>query len=90
MTITEAEVLIITAFVVYLGMAAFILVVSAFSDTPLAFSIFDLYHETKMNWFGCLLVWIGIVIINPFWWLGYKPLFYIGIFFKWLFTVGRK
>lgn len=89
-TIAITEGLMITALVVYSGMAAFTLVASVFSDTPLAFSIVDLYHKTKMNWFGCLLVWIGIIIINPFWWLVYKPVFYIGKFFKWLFTVGRK
>lgn len=46
---TSIDGLMIAVLVVYSGIAAIILVVSAFSDTPLAFSIFDLYHETKMN-----------------------------------------
>lgn len=41
-----------------------------------------LYFHTKMNWFGCIAVYI---LLFPF---GF--VFEIGGFLKWLFTVGRK
>ena len=87
---TTAQGLMLIVLVLYSLTTAINVVLSSYSDSFLTFSITDLYYEIKMNWFGCLLAWIGIVIINPIWWLVYKPLFYIGLFFKWLFTVGRK
>lgn len=87
---TVVEVLMIIMVLSYSVMIAVNAVIASFSDSFLTFSVFDLYHETKMNWFGCTLTWIGIVIINPYWWLIYAPVYYICVFFKWLFTVGRK
>ena len=87
---TIAEGLMTLILLLYGSTVAINLITSSFSDSFLTVSVTDLYHETKMNCFGCALVWIGIVIINPFWWLVYKPLLYVAKFFKWLFTVGRK
>lgn len=92
---TVCEAFMVLGLLLYSLTAVINLVISGLSsglsdDSLLILSVTDLYSETKMNWFGCSLAWIGIVIINPFWWLVYKPLFYIGVFFKWLFTVGRK
>ncbi len=41
-----------------------------------------LHRSTKMNWFGCIMIYI---ILFPF---GF--VFEIGGFLEWLFTVGRK
>ena len=38
-------------------------------DYFLNLSPLGLYSETEMNWFGCIAVWILILLINPFWWV---------------------
>ena len=63
-------------------------------DTILTYTQRDLHHVTKMNWFGCIISWIGLYLLNPLNWLLMElPLFiikYIGKFFYLIFHVGRK
>lgn len=53
-----------------------------------------LYSETEMNWFGCILVWMFILLVNPIWWILVRLFEYlINItikFISWLIHVGRK
>ena len=57
-------------------------------------SLLGLYSETEMNWFGCIVVWIFILLVNPVWWILVRLLEYlisIAIkFINWLMHVGRK
>ena len=63
-------------------------------DTILSYTPKDLHSTTKMNWFGCIISWIGLFLLNPLNWLLMElPLFiikYIGKFFYLIFHVGRK
>ena len=63
-------------------------------DTILSYTPKDLHSTTKMNWFGCIICWIGLFLLNPLNWLVMElPLFiikYIGKFFYFIFHVGRK
>lgn len=52
-----------------------------------------LYEATKMNWFGCWFCFILIRLLCPLNTLIgiiLIVIYYICIFFKWLFTVGRE
>jgi len=49
---------------------------------PFLYTPGTLYLHTKMNWFGCIMIYI---ILFPF---GF--VFEIGGFLRWLFTVGRR
>ena len=51
-------------------------------DFPVFYTPATFYKLTKMNWFGCVMVYI---MLFPF---GF--VFEIGGFIKWLFTVGRE
>ena len=51
-------------------------------DTFFLYTPGTLCSHTKMNWFGCIMVYI---ILFPL-----APAFEFGGFIKWLFTVGRK
>ena len=45
----------------------------------------DFYERTEMNWFGCILVWLMTIILNPIYVAGMylsKPIY-------WLCHVGR-
>ena len=63
-------------------------------DTILSYTPKDLHHVTKMNWFGCIICWLGLFLLNPLNWLLMElPLFiikYIGKFFYFIFHVGRN
>lgn len=49
---------------------------------PVLYTPKTLYSFTKMNWFGCIMIYI---LLLPF-----TFTFQIGGILKWLFTVGRK
>jgi hypothetical protein len=51
-------------------------------ELPTFYTPATIYQLTKMNWFGCITIW---VVLFPF---GF--IFELGGFLKWLFTVGRK
>lgn len=51
-------------------------------NLPLFYTPKDIYKKTKMNWFGCIVIYI---LLFP---IGF--VYEIGGFLKWLFTVGRK
>lgn len=38
-------------------------------DTILSYTPKDLRLITKMNWFGCIVSWIGLVLLNPIYWI---------------------
>lgn len=63
-------------------------------DYFLNLSPLGLYSETEMNWFGCIVAWVFILLINPFWWILVRLLeCLINItikFISWLVCVGRK
>lgn len=46
----------------------------------------DFYEDTNMNWFGCVVCWIGEFILLPGIWAAVL----VAMFIEWLFTVGRK
>lgn len=46
----------------------------------------ELYEDTNMNWFGCIVCWIGEFVLMPGIWITVL----VAMFFEWLFTVGRK
>ena len=85
--------------VVYIPYSLFPCIISVLNDCNgydcfLSYTPKDLYFETKMNWFGCIFVWLLIVVINPMWWIIFELPIYIGRWivdlFEWLFTIGRK
>ena len=77
LTIYGGLIFLITIIVIYLWcIDIFILL-----DTPK-----ELHDRTKMNWFGCIFVWLLEFLLNPCIWLA---VLVVG-FFYWLFTVGRK
>lgn len=62
-------------------------------DVCPCFSPSELYKNTKMNWFGCWFIFIVFrltVPVNTLIILVTIIMYYSEIFFKWLFTVGRK
>ena len=63
-------------------------------DTILSYTPKDLHSTTKMNWFGCIICWIGLFLLNPLNWLLMElPIFIIksiGKFFYFIFHTGRK
>lgn len=54
--------------------------------------LYDNYR--KLNMFACIMLWILILLINPFWQIlvngGTFLIYNIGRFFIFIFTVGRK
>ena len=46
----------------------------------------EIYDCTKLNWFGCYFLWFLEFLCIPNIWIAC----WLAIFFKWLFTVGRK
>ena len=63
-------------------------------NTILSYTPKDLHSTTKMNWFGCIICWIGLFLLNPLNWLLMElPIFIIkciGKFFYFIFHVGRR
>ena len=64
-------------------------------DTILSYTPKDLRLITEMNWFGCIVSWMGLVLLNPVYWIVVELpaviIKYVGKFFYFIFHVsGRK
>lgn len=45
-----------------------------------------IHDDSDMNWFGCLLLYILLIIIFPVWWVCHI----IHVFVYWMTHVGRR
>jgi len=78
--------ILITVLGVYGAIILVMSIVQFKEDSFILPDVFDIYDGTSMNWFGCILVSISIIMFNPIvsiGWLIYKLIYFIC-------HVGRK
>lgn len=71
-----------TILFIYIIYAVFVFLVTMKDFGKIEITPKQIYECNHMNMFGCVVLFVGLIIINP--------LFYMAHFVYWIFHVGRK